>query len=497
MALFSFSDWLKAMSRRSEAPRRGKRLPGRRCVLRLEALENRLVPAVLTVNTLADETTADNYLSLREAADVVNSGSTSGLSSAELAQVSGTLGSNDTIQFSLPSGPQTLTLTRGTLNLTRNVTVTGPGATSLTISGNNTGRVFLVGQGPTVTLSGLTVAGGNVVSSGSNYGGGLLNSGALTVNNCTFSGNAAGSSGGGGIYNQGALTLNGCTFTGNTAAGNGGGVRSNSAGTLAVTNCTFIGNTTTGSYSYGGGLINSSTSTTTPSVVTNCTFSNNRATGSGGGLFHDTGAAQLTVCYCTFSGNRSSADGGGLDDDGNSLTVTDCTFSGNTAANDGGGLQNWKGTLSLRNSTFSSNTAGVGGGGLTIAGPAQVVNCTITANRVTGSAGGGLRNNNATATGKVFNTVVAGNYQGTSGTTANDITGTLDAGSAFNLIGTGGSGGLSNGVNGNRVGVSDPGLGTLADNGGPTQTIALLPGSPAIDHGGNAHVGTGEADPRG
>jgi hypothetical protein len=471
-------------------------------VLLLEVLEDRLAPALLTVNTLADETTADNYLSLREAVGVVNSGSTSGLSSAELAQVSGALGSNDTIQFSLPSGPQTLTLTGSALNLTHSVTITGPGASSLTLSGNNTDRVFLVGQifsqnlSLVVSLSGLTVADGNVVSSSSNYGGGLLNFGTLTVNNCTISSNAAGSTGGGGIYNVGALTLNGCTFTNNTAAGNGGGLNTTSAGTLSVTNCTFTGNTTTGSYSYGGGLINSSTSTTTPGVVSNCTFSNNSSTGSGAGLFHDTGAAQLTVHNCTFSGNRSSADGGGLDDDGNLLTVTDCTFTGNTSANDGGGLQNWKGTLSLRNSTFTGNTAAYGGG-LTIAGPATVVNCTITANRVTGTSGGGLYNYNATATGQVFNTVVAGNYQGASGTTPNDITGTLDSSSAFNLIGTGGSGGLQNGVNGNQVGVSNPGLGPLADNGGPTQTVALLPGSPAIDHGGNAYVNAGETDQRG
>src|SRR5438552_8139498 len=121
MALFSFSDWLKAMSRRSEAPRRGKRLPGRRCVLRLEALENRLAPAVLTVNTLADKTTADNSLSLREAVGVVNGGSTSGLSTAERAQVSGTLGSNDTIQFDPSLSGGTLTLTGGALSLSRNV----------------------------------------------------------------------------------------------------------------------------------------------------------------------------------------------------------------------------------------------------------------------------------------------------------------------------------------------------------------------------------------
>ena len=62
----------------------------------------------------------------------------------------------------------------------------------------------------------------------------------------------------------------------------------------------------------------------------------------------------------------------------------------------------------------------------------------------------------------------------------------MSSASAYNLIGTGGSGGLVNGINGNQVGVADPGLGPLADNGGPTQTIALLPGSPAIDAGSNA-----------
>ena len=72
-----------------------------------------------------------------------------------------------------------------------------------------------------------------------------------------------------------------------------------------------------------------------------------------------------------------------------------------------------------------------------------------------------------------------------SGAPADDIAGTVASASANNLIGTGGSGGLVNGVNGNLVGVANPGLDPngLQDNGGPTQTIALLPGSPAIGAG--------------
>ena len=73
----------------------------------------------------------------------------------------------------------------------------------------------------------------------------------------------------------------------------------------------------------------------------------------------------------------------------------------------------------------------------------------------------------------------------------------MDSSSANNLIGTGGSGGLTNGVNGNQVGESNPGLGTLVNNGGPTETVALLAGSPAIDKGNNAFVTAGETDQRG
>ena len=82
------------------------------------------------------------------------------------------------------------------------------------------------------------------------------------------------------------------------------------------------------------------------------------------------------------------------------------------------------------------------------------------------------------------NTIVAGNFTGAEpGTNAGDIDGVADASSSYNLIGTGGSGGLTDGTNNNQVGVSSPGLGPLQNNGGPTQTHALLPTSPAIDKG--------------
>src|SRR5438132_3988281 len=351
MALFSFSRLLKTsnpkpgLSRRDSGRAEHSARP--RFVPRLEALEGRLAPAVLTVNTLADQTTADNFLSLREAVGVVDAGSTAGLSSAELAQISGTLGSNDTIQFRLPSGPQTITLT-GALDITNPVTVKGTGAGSLTISGNNLDRVFVVGQiflqnlALGVAISDLTVSGGSAVSGiNHDYGGGLLNFGTLTVSNVTFSGNAAGSGGGGAVYNVGALTLNSCTFTRNTAGADGGGIRNISSGTLTVSNCTFSGNSTTG-IGAGAGLANSGTVTTT--VVSNSTFSGNTAANNGGGIFSSPEARLLLVSNSTFSGNTPGSDGGGIDSDGFALSVTNSTFSGNSAASQGGAMEN-KGTL--------------------------------------------------------------------------------------------------------------------------------------------------------
>ncbi len=117
-----------------------------------------------------------------------------------------------------------------------------------------------------------------------------------------------------------------------------------------------------------------------------------------------------------------------------------------------------------------------------------LVNDTVADNDVSaGGAGGGFDIQAGTAT--LDNTIVALNTNGTgSGAPADDIAGAVSSTSAYNLIGTGGSGGLTNGTNGNLVGVADPGLDPngLQNNGGPTQTIALLPGSPAIDAGSNA-----------
>ena len=453
---------------------------------------------VLLVNSSADNTTGDNLLTLREAIAVVNGTLGRALTAGEQGQITGTLGPNDAIQFNLPAGPQTITLTGGALSITQPVAIIGPGAGLLTINGNNADRVFIVGYDYSqnlslnVTMSSLTISGGAAVISGMNYGGGLLNFGTLTLSSVTFSGNTAGSNGGGAIYNDGALTVTSSTFSANavTNGGPGGAIQNTSSATLNVANCTFTGNTASGGAS-GAGIANSGVL-----IVTGSTFTNNTADSNGGGIYNSS-EGTLTFTTSTCASNTCGSDGAGIDNDG-AATVNASTFSGNTAASEGGGLGN-KGTLTLSNCTLYGNTATSDGGGLQSSSVATLTNCTITANRVThgssGVFGGGIY---AASRTKIFNTIVAGNFQGAApGTTASDIAGILDAASAFNLIGVGGSGGLVSNVNNNQVGITNAGLGTLANNGGPTQTVALLSNSSAINHGGNIYVAAGITDQRG
>ena len=168
----------------------------------------------------------------------------------------------------------------------------------------------------------------------------------------------------------------------------------------------------------------------------------------------------------------------------------------NSAASGGGVSQESTGSLMLTNTTIAQNQAGAGGG-IASSGPVTLINATIAFNTISGltGPGGGLA---LSAGGKagLYNTIVAANTTGTGQfAAANDISvsggGSLVPNSAFNLIGTGGAGGLTSGGNtSNLVGIANPGLAsTLLPNGGPTETIALLTGSPAIDAGSDTIVG--------
>ncbi|MEN9564194.1 MAG: hypothetical protein RIR73_2438, partial [Chloroflexota bacterium] len=198
----------------------------------------------------------------------------------------------------------------------------------------------------------------------------------------------------------------------------------------------------------------------------------------------------------------------------NSLTITNSNIS-NNAADTGGGIYNLSSTLAVTNSTISSNSAPSGGGGIYSAGgSATVTNSTLSSNSASSGNGGGILNISGTGTMTLLNTTLSGNSGGgitnndstlnltntiiansTSGGDCTNSSGTIGT-SANNLIEATASNacGLTNGVNGNIIG-SDPSLGSLADNGGPTQTHALLTSSPALSTGTN--TGCPSTDQRG
>jgi predicted outer membrane repeat protein len=302
----------------------------------------------------------------------------------------------DTITFSVTG---TIKLSSALPAISGDLTITGPGASSLTISGENVGRVFFISSGANVTISGVTVANGRVTSTDV----------------------------GGGIRNEGTLTLTDCILSSNTSSGGNGGGLANSAGKTAnVTNCTFSGNT---AYYSGGGIANEGTL-----VVTNSTFSNNHATQSYGGGLYNHGTA--TVNNSSFSGNTAS-DGGGMQNRFARATVTGSAFTGNTASSYGGGITNTgdsNTTLTVANSTVANNTTTQRGSGIhNYYATATVVNTTIAGNNTTNSGtdfntGAGLYTYNGTAT--IKNTISGNN---TTASANSDCYGTFDATSTTNL----------------------------------------------------------------
>ena len=197
--------------------------------------------------------------------------------------------------------------------------------------------------------------------------------------------------------------------------------------------------------------------------------------GHGGGLVN---LGTITLTDCTISGN-SAADGGGVY---NYLTatLTDCTVSGNSASHGlGGGLWSF-GTTTLTDCTISGNSA-YDGGGVSAYGPLTLTACTVSGNSAA-YGGGVFLLSGADSRTTIVDTIVAGN----SSKTSPDLSGTVDQDQGYNLIGDGdGASGFT--AAGDQVGTAaspiDPLLAPLGDYGGPTQTMALRTGSPAIGKG--------------
>ena len=442
------------------------------------------IQANLAVNTLEDELNNDGDCSLREAIQAANTNTpVDACGSGEVL--------TDTITFDLA----------GIITVTSQLTVLDggalvvDGADAITTSGGGTTRVWLVETSGKLTLSGMHVING-MVGDGE-IGAGLNNNGgSLRVVDSTFSDNRAGY-GGGGINSFGSLTIEGSTFLGNQADITGGGIVY--SGSLTISESFFVENTSLnfgaiigiGNMYVSNSTINNNHADNTVGgianigvmTVTHSTISNNDATNAVSAIANlGTG----TISESTITGNQTGTSGSIYNE--GTLTINETSISNNSSLGEGGGIYN-NNILNISNSAITENSA-LSGGGIRNNGSLDVINSTLSGN--TASAGGGISNwaslsidsstfygNSASEGGTISgtailtNTIVAGTLLG-SDCVGDIIDGghNLDSDGTCNLDQANGS--LPN---------TNPQLGPLQDNGGPTLTHALLPGSPAIDAG--------------
>ncbi|NQT13251.1 MAG: right-handed parallel beta-helix repeat-containing protein, partial [Planctomycetes bacterium] len=420
---------------------------------------------------------------------------------------SNALAGDDTITLGV--GPYTLTrdgqnedeAAVGDLDVTDNLTILGVGGV---VHANQIDRAFDVRPGASLDLSGTTVTGGFVSNED---GGGIRNKqGLLTLTNCVLEGNETirvtfyGGRGAGLFNSSGDVTVRHSTIQNNVAELSGGGIGHEDFGTILVINSLLTAN----SSSNGGAISNMGQGPNSLLKVVESVISNNSATGNaGGGIANYNGDVELIDS--TLSGNTTSLSGGGISCYNNSggrpvgtVTIIGCTISGNSGSN-AGGIDN-DGPMTIINSTISGNTSrSYYGGGINQRESLTMAGCTIVANSA-GARGGGIAIfGSDTTTTTIRNTIIAGNSAAQSEPDVYDIYSYGDS-LGNNLIGDGqGAPSFVNGVNGDQVGSGaspiDPMLGPLMDNGGPTWTHALVPGSPAIDAGGNS--GAPSTDQRG
>lgn len=491
------------------------------------------------------------FLALPAAAEAVTTvTNTSDSGAGSLRAALATAPSGDTIEFA-PGVSGTISLTSGVLSITQSVTIAGPGAGTLTISGNHNTTVFDIAPSlanQDVTISGLTIANGSATTNGggilannavrsltlsgdnisgnqvsitnpgaSSGGGGVYIDGGILVvtdstitdNSVILTGSASGASGGGGLYdNSGSVTVTGSDVSDNTvvqsaSAGSsgGGGIYSNSGGVDVQTstvsnNSATVDSSTFGSDGGGGIYANSGTVTLGHAGVGSNTFQLTASTdgnSGGGGVYSNGGdieavssSVDFNTAQMTDNSTIGNDGGGGLYSNGGGIGSVFSSISQNTAIVSANGNGNGGGaifddgrggtylvsTLSGNSVSLSGYGAQNGGGAIFSFGTSQISGLTIAGNHIN-APGGGLFLADSASSFALENTIVADN---TIGNCAGS--GTFHS-AGFNLE-TANSCGLTG--PGDVVN-TDPKLGPLQNNGGPTPTRALAAGSPAVDAG--------------
>ncbi len=408
-----------------------------------------------------------------------------------LRQVLTIVNDGDTIDFAITG---TITLTSGELLVNDSITISGPGAANLAVDGNTDSRVFHVSPGKTVTISALTIIHGNAHGEffPDDSGGGVYNDHAtVTLSGCAINSNSAFTFGGGVLNDHATVTLTNCTLNDNFADITGGALYSD--GSKGSANAVINGSNLTANFAFGGGAIyNNGDSGAATLDVTTSALNGNSTIADGAAIYNDHG--EVTLNSCTISGNTATGNGGGgiynLGDSFGTATVeiSSSTLSNNESALDGGAIYNLgangTATVQVLNSTISANTASNFGGGVYNHGTGgnatlHITNSTFAENVAKSSLGESIYNfdqfgqGNAIANfaNTIFKHNVSGNFVNDGGTMTS---------LGYNISSDNGSGYLTG--PGDQIN-TNPMLDALQNNGGPTFTHALLPGSPAIDTG--------------
>jgi large repetitive protein len=410
-----------------------------------------------TVNTTADEVdnnigdgicaAVDGKCSLRAAIQEANT--TSVRDTIKLA-------SGD-YKLTIAGAGETLSAT-GDLNTRTPITIVGAGAGSTIIDAQGIDRALQVFYSST-TVSGVTVLGGNGGASGSGGGIEVDTDSALTLQNVVVKNNTA--SRGGGLFVRGQLTMAKSTIQGNHSSGSGGGLYSET-GSISLSHVKVFNNSITSTSNVGAGIYND---------------------------------ASMSLSWSWVKGNTClGCEGAGIDNDG-VASITQSTISGNSSAGAGngygGGLATDNPTY-LTNDTIYGNHASQTGGGIAAWGYTVLVNVTVTKNQADadntgGGSGGGVAGE---ADGALYfrNSIVGANTIGSSGSDPNcyDDNPGVNVGSlGHNVLGPITGCPLKDFVSSDKKNVSALKLGTFGMHGGPTPTVPLLAGSPALKHGTN------------
>ncbi len=344
------------------------------------------------------------------------------------------------------------------VDISQSITLTGEGTESTTLRvaepGITNSRVFNINaSGSTINISNMTIQGGHIPDAGGGEGGAITmdHSNTTTTVNMDYVrvSNSETGNNGGAFINTGTMNLTNCIISGNKADDYGGGFRNYRD--MTITNSTISGNSALLSGSaFGGGIFNSNGATIS---LTNSTVSGNSSNRYGGGICN---YGTISLTNSTVNGNSADQWGGGIENRG-TMTITNSTISGNSADDYSGGIKN-DGTMTITYSTISGNsTDGIGGGLYNYEGHLTIKN-TILADNTASTLAGDFFHETGTVVDNGYNIVEDDEGYTFEGT--GDITGQQS-----NLFGTG----LTSQ--------------SLADNGGPTQTLAIEAGSVAIGAG--------------